>query len=102
MLAIASVSARYGSLTALENITATHAAGERLVIFGHNGAGKTTLLRCIIGAHAPAEGSISFKGDPIKAGHVPETVRRGIAFVPQGHNVFPNLSVERNLHISGL
>src|SRR3954453_8960289 len=102
MLAIASVSARYGSLTALENITATLAAGERLGIFGHNGAGKTTLLRCIIGAHAPSAGRVDFDNEPVVPGQVPATVRRGIAFVPQGHNVFPNLSVEENLTICGL
>src|SRR3954462_13090210 len=102
MLAIASVSARYGSLTALENISATLAPGERLGIFGHNGAGKTTLLRCIIGAHAPSAGRVDFDGEPVVPGQVPATVRRGIAFVPQGHNVFPNLSVEENLTISGL
>ena len=102
MLEITSVSAGYGSLIALENISAKLAKGERLGIFGHNGAGKTTLLRCIIGAHAPSAGSVTFDGEPVEPGNVPATVRRGIAFVPQGHNVFPNLSVEENLTISGL
>ena len=102
MLEIASVSASYGSLTALENISARLADGGRLGIFGHNGAGKTTLLRCIIGAHAPSAGTVTFNGEPVVPGQVPATVRRGIAFVPQGHNVFPNLSVEQNLTVSGL
>jgi branched-chain amino acid transport system ATP-binding protein len=102
MLEIDNLTARYGTLTALSGIAASLDPGARLGVFGHNGAGKTTLLRCIVGAHAPVEGAVRFRGEPIKPGHVPETVRRGIAFVPQGHNVFPNLSVERNLHISGL
>ena len=102
MLEIDSVSAGYGSLTALEGISASLADGGRLGIFGHNGAGKTTLLRCIIGAHAPSSGSVRFNGEPVVPGQVPATVRRGIAFVPQGHNVFPNLSVERNLTVAGL
>jgi branched-chain amino acid transport system ATP-binding protein len=102
MLEIDSVSAGYGSLTALENISSRLPNGGRLGIFGHNGAGKTTLLRCIIGAHAPSAGTVRFNGEPVIPGQVPATVRRGIAFVPQGHNVFPNLSVEENLTISGL
>jgi len=102
VLEIDRVTARYGPLTALRDVTLTAQAGSRIGIFGHNGAGKTTLLRCIVGAHVPASGAIRFDGRPIAAGHVPENVRRGIAFVAQGHNVFPNLSVERNLRISGL
>ena len=102
MLEIDHIKARYGTLTALHDVSIALKPGARLGVFGHNGAGKTTLLRCIMGAHAPAEGQIRFQGEEVPPGRVPETVRRGIAFVPQGHNVFPNLSVERNLHISGL
>jgi branched-chain amino acid transport system ATP-binding protein len=102
MLEIDNLTARYGTLTALSGINARLDSGARLGIFGHNGAGKTTLLRCVVGAHPPAGGTVRLGGEPIEPGHVPETVRRGIAFVPQGHNVFPDLSVERNLHISGL
>lgn len=102
MLEIEKLSAGFGTLTALRDISLSLEPGARLGIFGHNGAGKTTLLRCIVGAHAPSAGSVRFNGEPVEAGKVPETVRRGIAFVPQGHNVFPNLSVERNLHVAGL
>ena len=102
MLQVEQVTARYGSLTALAGVSFSTAAGARIGVFGHNGAGKTTLLRCIVGAHAPASGSIRFDGRPVLPGRVPENVRRGIAFVPQGHNVFPNLSVAQNLRIAGL
>lgn len=102
MLALSKVSAHYGALTALSDISVSVEDGSKVAIFGHNGAGKTTLLRCIVGAHGPSAGSVTWNGEPIIAGSVAETVRRGIAFVPQGHNVFPNLSVEQNLHISGL
>ena len=102
MLQLDNITARYGALTALNGISLRLERGQRLGVFGHNGAGKTTLLRCIIGAHAPASGSVSFDGHSVVAGRVPDMVRRGLAFVPQGHNVFPNLSVEQNLHISGL
>lgn len=102
MLEIEAITATYGSLTALEGISVSLPSRSRLGIFGHNGAGKTTLLRCIIGAHAPEKGSVRLDGENVVPGHVAQTVRRGIAFVPQGHNVFPNLSVEQNLKISGL
>jgi len=102
MLAIDNLSARYGPLTALSGVTLKLAPAARVGIFGHNGAGKTTLLKCIVGAHAPSGGTVTFDGAPIAAGSVAATVRSGIAYVPQGHNVFPNLSVEQNLTISGL
>ena len=102
MLEIEKLSAVFGTLTALRDISLSLEPGARLGIFGHNGAGKTTLLRCIVGAHTPSAGSVRFNGEPVEPGKVPENVRRGIAFVPQGHNVFPNLSVERNLHVAGL
>ena len=102
MLAIKQVTAGYGGLTAIEGISLALEAGARFGVFGHNGAGKTTLLRTIIGAHRPSAGSVDFNGEAVRPGNVAETVRRGLAFVPQGHNVFPTLTVERNLHISGL
>ncbi|MBW4092326.1 MAG: ABC transporter ATP-binding protein [Proteobacteria bacterium] len=102
MLEIENVTARYGSLTALQDISFAAEPGARIGVFGHNGAGKTTLLRSIVGAHAPASGAVRLDGRAVVAGRVPENVRRGIAFVPQGHNVFPNLSVAQNMRIAGL
>jgi branched-chain amino acid transport system ATP-binding protein len=102
MLAINNVTASYGPLNALSDISLNLDPSARLGIFGHNGAGKTTLLKCIVGAHVPDRGNVVFDGMPIDAGNVAATVRSGIAYVPQGHNVFPTLSVEQNLSISGL
>ena len=101
MLQLKDVHVRYGSLTALDGIDLAFDAGNRVGIFGHNGAGKTSLLKCMVGAVMPAVGSVSYDSRPIVS-DVPENVRRGIAFVAQGHNVFPNLSVDQNLRISGL
>jgi branched-chain amino acid transport system ATP-binding protein len=101
MLTARNVSAAYGPLTALTDIDLAFESGSRVGIFGHNGAGKTTLLRCLVGAVAPAQGEIGYDGEPLAA-DVPQNVRKGLAFVPQGHNVFPNLSVEQNLRIAGL
>ena len=101
MLQAHAMSARYGALTALHNIELSFEPGSRVGIFGHNGAGKTTLLKCLVGAVSPSLGRIDYDGRPLPT-DVPENVRNGLAFVPQGHNVFPNLSVEQNLKISGL
>lgn len=102
MLTVDQVTAGYGGLKAIEDISLSLKPGARIGVFGHNGAGKTTLLRTIIGAHRASSGSVEFNGELVRPGNVAETVRRGLALVPQGHNVFPTLTVERNLHISGL
>jgi branched-chain amino acid transport system ATP-binding protein len=102
MLQIHNVTAGYGPLTVLSDVSLSLPAGSRLGVFGHNGAGKTTLLRCIVGAVRPRQGKISVEGADTSTASVAENVRRGIAFVPQGRNVFPNLSVEQNLRIAGL
>src|SRR6478672_1830282 len=102
MLQVQNLTAGYGPLTVLNDVSLSLADGGRLGIFGHNGAGKTTLLRCIVGAVRPRDGKVDFDGVDTAAAPVAENVRRGLAFVPQGHNVFPNLSVEQNLRIAGL
>lgn len=102
MLEIKNLVARYGPLTVIGDLSLSIADRTKVGIFGHNGAGKTTLLRCLIGAHLKSGGTISWNGEALPEGNVPETVSKGIAFVPQGHNVFPTLSVEQNLNIAGL
>jgi len=102
MLQVQNLTAGYGSLTVLSGVSLFLADGARLGIFGHNGAGKTTLLRCIVGAVRPRAGKVDLDGADTGVATIAENVRRGIAFVPQGHNVFPNLSVEQNLGIAGL
>jgi len=101
MLDIVNISAGYGSLNAIQNINISIPDGSKLGVFGHNGAGKTTLMRCIIGAHVPSQGELRWHGEALPKGDVPATVKKGIAYVPQGHNVFPTLSVEKNLRIAG-
>ena len=102
MLQIHNVTAGYGPLTVLSDVSLSLPAGARLGVFGHNGAGKTTLLRCIVGAVRPSSGTISVEGTDTGTASVAENVRRGIGFVPQGRNVFSNLTVEQNLRIAGL
>jgi branched-chain amino acid transport system ATP-binding protein len=102
MLEFRNVSANYGKLTALAGVSLTVADGERVAIFGHNGAGKTTLLKCAVGALEGMQGEVSCAGQRIEPGAVYRNTRLGIGFVPQGHNVFKNLGVDRNLRIAGL
>ncbi len=102
MLEFHNVSARYGKLTALSDVTLSIAAGARVAIFGHNGAGKTTLLKCAVGALPDVDGEVTCAGARIAPGAVYRNTRLGIGFVPQGHNVFKSLDVERNLRIAGL
>jgi branched-chain amino acid transport system ATP-binding protein len=73
-----------------------------VAIFGHNGAGKTTLMRCAVGDMTEVSGKITWRGETIVPKAVHRNVRLGIGFVPQGHNVFRELTVRRNLTIAGL
>ncbi|MBS0641970.1 MAG: ABC transporter ATP-binding protein [Acetobacteraceae bacterium] len=102
MLEYRNVEARYGGFTALRDITFSVAPGERVAIFGHNGAGKTTLLRCGMGDVDEVSGSVTYNGEAIITGSVYRNARRGIGFVPQGHNVFRDLNVAQNLKMAGL
>ena len=75
-------------------------AGETLALVGANGAGKTTLLRTIAGAHRPSGGRIVFDGEDVTRRSAHERVRRGIALVPEGRRLFPELTVEENLRVA--
>lgn len=102
MLQVENINAYYGKLQVLHDLSITLAQGERVGIFGHNGAGKTTLLKCCVGDISEISGHVSYQGQAIFPDQVHLNVRQGIGFVPQGHNVFRELTVERNLRISGL
>jgi branched-chain amino acid transport system ATP-binding protein len=101
-LSFANVGARYGKFTALADISFDVADGARVAIFGHNGAGKTTLLKCAVGGIEEASGEVRYAGKTIERGAVYRNTQLGIGFVPQGHNVFKSLPVDRNLRIAGL
>jgi branched-chain amino acid transport system ATP-binding protein len=102
MLSFSNVSAGYGGVPVLKDIEFQVADGEVVAIFGHNGAGKTTLMRCAVGDMTEVSGEITWRGAPISPNAVFRNVRLGIGFVPQGHNVFRDLTVRRNLMIAGL
>jgi branched-chain amino acid transport system ATP-binding protein len=102
MLDFQNVSARFAGFRALQDVSFSVAPGEMVAVFGHNGAGKTTLLRCGMGDVADTDGTITYNGSAVVPGAVYRNARLGIGFVPQGHNVFRDLSVEQNLVIAGL
>jgi branched-chain amino acid transport system ATP-binding protein len=100
LLRVENVDARHGLLHAVRSASLDVAEGETVALVGANGAGKTTLLRTIAGAHRPAAGRIHFDG--IDVTHVPahRRSRMGIALVPEGRRLFPELTVEENLRVA--
>ena len=93
MLEVRGLHAGYGRSEVLFGIDLTVATGEIVGVLGRNGMGKTTLVRTIMGLLRPSAGSIVLDGRPIH-GLAPNVIARaGIALVPEGRQLFPNLSV---------
>jgi len=97
VLETAGLSAGYGKKTAVADVDLSLAEREVLVVLGHNGAGKTTLLRAIFGLIVPSAGRVLYRGRVITGRGPAANVADGIAFVPQGHGLFPTLSIRDNL-----
>ena len=87
----------YGASHILHGVDLVIGRGETLGLMGRNGMGKTTLLRSILGLTRPREGSLRVKGADMMAAAPHAIARTGIAFVPEGRGIFPNLSVRENL-----
>jgi ABC-type branched-subunit amino acid transport system ATPase component len=92
----------YGRLQVLFDVSMQVADGEALALLGTNGAGKSTLLRLICGLERPSAGAISFEGADITTTPAERLVGRGLALIPGGHAVFPDLTVRENLDIQAL
>jgi branched-chain amino acid transport system ATP-binding protein len=99
MLTVTGLSAGYGAIPVLHQISMTIASGESLGILGHNGMGKTTFLRCLIGALKPTEGSVLLEGRDVTRMAPHGRARLGVAYVPQGREIFATLSVRDNLRM---
>jgi branched-chain amino acid transport system ATP-binding protein len=98
-LAVEGLVAGYGEVIALDGVTVTADAAGITAVLGANGAGKTTLLRAVSGMIRPRRGRVLLAEHNV-AGHSPEQiVRAGIAHVPEGQGVIPELTVEENLRI---
>jgi len=97
MLEVSGLDAGYGDVQVLFGAALSVHQGEVVALLGSNGAGKTTLIRAVTGLIRPRSGSVSFAGDRIDTLTAHEVVDRGIACVPEGRQVFPQMSVEENL-----
>ena len=96
-LIVRNLDQHYGSAQVLRNVSLTVPPGECLAVLGRNGAGKTTLLRCIMGVLAPTSGSIVFDRVEIGSWSPNRRSQMGLAYVPQGREIFPELSVRENI-----
>ena len=100
ILEVKNLVAGYQNKRVLRGLSFDMEDGEILGTIGHNGAGKTTLLKSLFGLLPPWEGQVLFRGHEI-AGRKPDlNVKEGIAFMPQGQGLFPDLTVLENLEIS--
>ena len=97
MLSVERVDLHYGAAIALRGVSLTAETGAVTCLLGRNGVGKTSLLRAIVGAHPISAGTITWEGADISRLPLYERARRGIAWVPQGRDVFPLLTVRENL-----
>jgi branched-chain amino acid transport system ATP-binding protein len=91
------IHAWYGSSHVLHGISLDIARGETVGLLGRNGMGKSTLIRTLLGHVAQRDGQIVIAGQDMSRARPHEVARRGVAYVPEGRGVFPNLSVKENL-----
>ncbi|MEH6647524.1 urea ABC transporter ATP-binding subunit UrtE [Sulfitobacter sp.] len=97
MLDVQNLDLKYGQSQILFDISLTAAKGRITTVIGNNGVGKTSLLKAIAGRHPVAGGTVSVDGAAIKLSSAVDAARAGIAYVPQGREVFPMMSVLENL-----
>jgi len=100
-LVIHNLSAAYNHMQILANVSLQVWRQQVVAIVGPNGAGKTTILKAVGGLLRPVQGTILVDGEDIACLPVWEVVRRGVVYVPEGTNVFPEMSVLENLEIGG-
>jgi urea transport system ATP-binding protein len=97
MLEAKTIDLHYGAAQALRSVSLTAEPGKVTCVLGRNGVGKTSLLDALAGQQPISRGSISFDGQDITPLKSSDRARRGIAYVPQGREIFPLLTVEENL-----
>ncbi|MBM2616030.1 ABC transporter ATP-binding protein [Actinoplanes sp. LDG1-06] len=101
LLRVTGLHARHGLLAAVRGVSFDVDEGEVVALIGANGAGKTTLLRTIAGAHPAAGGVIAYAGKDLEGLPAHRRVALGIALVPEGRRLFPELTVRENLTVAG-
>lgn len=97
MLSAKSIDLYYGASQALTDVSLDAYTGEITCILGRNGVGKSSLMQAITGRHSVKSGNISWQGDDITRLSAADRARRGIAYVPQGRQIFSQLTVMENL-----
>src|SRR5919205_4594916 len=97
MLEVNAINLHYGAAQALRGITMMAKPGKVTCVLGRNGVGKTSLLDALAGQHAVTRGTVTLDGADITALAPYERARRGVAYVPQGREIFPLLTVRENL-----
>jgi urea transport system ATP-binding protein len=102
MLEIANLDVAYGESQVLWDVSLTVPAGGVICLMGRNGVGKTTLLKSIMGLLPVRGGRIAFDGCDLVGRRPEERMARGIGYVPQGREIFPNLTVKENLRLGWL
>jgi branched-chain amino acid transport system ATP-binding protein len=102
LLELHKITAGYSRLSVVHDVSLNVSQGEIVCVIGPNGAGKSTVLRAVAGQIRPASGKILFKGNDVTRVGTAEKGRNGLIFIPQGDNIFPNLTVLENLEMAGL
>lgn len=97
MLEVRDLHVHYGNIEALKGISLKLNEEEIVVVIGPNGAGKSTMLKAIIGLLTPSSGQVSLKGQEITGNKAYKLTKMGISLIPEGRQVFPDLSVYENL-----
>jgi ABC-type branched-subunit amino acid transport system ATPase component len=100
-LSVQGLTAGYGGPPIIEQVSLTARRGAITAIVGPNGAGKSTLLKAVAGLIRPTQGRVFVEGKEVTNLPAEKLVRRGIAYVPQVENVFPDLTVRENLDMGG-
>jgi len=100
LLSLRDVNTFYGESHILQNLSFDLHKGEIVGILGRNGVGKTTTLQSILGIPAPRTGEIRLSGDLISGLPTHSIVARGVGWVPQGHRIFPTLTVVENIELA--
>ena len=101
LLRAEAMTAGYGKMPILHDVTFIVTPGELVAVIGPNGAGKSTAFKVIVGFLKPTEGRVLFDGDDITGRRPDQVLRRGLAYVPQGRIVFPQMTVLENLEMGG-
>ena len=102
MLKIKNLEAGYGRASVLRDVSVDVQAGGLTTVLGPNGAGKSTLLRCISGVVEVRQGSIEFEGERLDKLQAHEIVRLGVVHVPEGRQIFPELTVSEHLQLGAI